>query len=85
MKRAERLTYLLISFTTFPATTAFAANVGSLQVRSTTMTGETQLAASEYTVQWEGAGPDIELKIKLHNSILMKLCSRLYVFHTQPG
>jgi hypothetical protein len=33
------------------------------------MAGQTQLAAGEYTVQWEGAGPDVELKIKLHNRV----------------
>ena len=51
------------------ATTAFAANNGSLHVQSTTMVGKTQLAAGEHTVQWEGAGPDVELKIKLDNTV----------------
>jgi hypothetical protein len=70
MKRAGRLTYLLISFMMFLATTAFAANEGSLHIQSTTMAGETQLRAGEYTVQWEGGGPDVELKIKLHNRVI---------------
>ena len=70
MKRAGRLTYLLISFTMFLATTAFAANKGSLHVQSTTMAGETQLPAGEYTLQWEGAGPDVELKIKIQNRVI---------------
>ena len=51
------------------ATTAFAANKGSLHIQSTTMAGKTQLPAGEYTVQWEGPGPDVELKIKLHNRV----------------
>jgi len=33
------------------------------------MAGKTQLPAREYTVQWEGAGADVELKIKLHNRV----------------
>jgi hypothetical protein len=28
------------------------------------MVGETQLPAGDYTVQWEGTGPDLELTIK---------------------
>ena len=69
MKRAERITYALMSFAMLFATTAFAANKGSLHVQSTTMAGTTQLPAGEYTVQWEGPGPDVELKIKLHNRV----------------
>jgi len=69
MKRAGRITYALMSFAMLFATTAFAANKGSLHVQSTTMTGTTQLPAGEYTVRWEGAGPDVELTIKLDNRV----------------
>ena len=69
MKRAGRITYALMSFAMSFATTAFAADKGSLHVQSTTVAGTTQLPAGEYTVQWEGPGPDVELKIKLHNRV----------------
>ena len=69
MRRAGRITCALMSFAMLFATTAFAANKGSLQVQSTTMAGKTQLPPGEYTVQWEGPGPDVELKIKLHNRV----------------
>ena len=69
MRRAGRITYALMSFAMFFATTAYAANKGSLHVQSTTMAGQTQLAAGEFTAQWEGAGPDVKLKIKLHNRV----------------
>jgi len=69
MKRAGRVTYALMSFAMLFATTACTANRGSLYVQSMTMAGKTQLPAGEYTVQWEGAGPDVELKIKLHNRV----------------
>jgi hypothetical protein len=66
MKRAGKLAYILISFTAFFATAAFASNTnkGTLQVQAPIMAGETQLPAGDYTVQWEGSGPDVELKIK---------------------
>jgi hypothetical protein len=69
MKRAGRITYALMSFAMLFATTACAANKESLYVQSTTMAGETQLPAGEYTVQWDGAGPEVELKIKVHNRV----------------
>jgi len=69
MKKARRITYALMSFAMLFATTAWAANQGSLHVQSTTMAGKTQLAGGEYTVQREGTGPDVELKIKLHNRV----------------
>jgi hypothetical protein len=69
MKRAGRITYALMSFAMLFATTARAANKGPLHAQSTTMAGKTQLPAGEYTVQWEGAGPDVKLKIKLHNRV----------------
>ena len=69
MKRAGRITYALTSFAMLFATTGWAANKGSLHVQSTTMAGTTQLTAGEYTVQWENPGPDVQLKIKLHNRV----------------
>ena len=69
MKTAGRITHALMSFAMLFATTAYAANKGSLHVQSTTMAGKTQLPAGDYTVQWEGTGPDVELKIKLHNRV----------------
>jgi hypothetical protein len=69
MNRAGRLTYVTIALATFFATTAFAANNAPLHVYSPIMAGESRLPVGEYTVQWEGAGPDVELKIKLDNRV----------------
>jgi hypothetical protein len=69
MKRAERITCALMSSAMLLATSACAANKESLYVQSTTMAGKTQLPAGKYTVQWKGAGPDVELKIKLHSRV----------------
>jgi hypothetical protein len=69
MKRAGRLTYVLIIFVLFFTTTAFAANNGQLHVHSPTMVGESRLSVGEYSVRWEGSGPDVELKITLDNRV----------------
>ena len=84
MTRAERLTYLLISFTMFLATTALAANKCALHVHSTAMVGERQLPAGEYTVQWEGAGPDVELKIILHDRVIAEVPAKVIPLDQPP-
>jgi hypothetical protein len=84
MKRAGRLIYLLISFTMSLATAAFAADEGSLHIQSATMAGEVQLPRGEYTVQWEGAGPDVELKIKLHNRVIATVRAQVIPLDQPP-
>jgi hypothetical protein len=45
------------------AASAFAANKGSLVVSSPVQVAGKQLSAGEYSVQWEGSGPNIEASI----------------------
>ena len=45
------------------AGTVWAANKGSLQLLHTTSVAGTKLASGDYTVQWEGNGDQVELKI----------------------
>jgi hypothetical protein len=62
--RTSKFTGVLIGFAMLLTANAFAAYKGSMQVQSPVMVGETQLPAGDYTVQWEGTGPDLELTIK---------------------
>lgn len=45
------------------AGTVWAANKGSLQLLHTTSVAGTKLESGDYTVQWEGNGDQVELKI----------------------
>lgn len=45
------------------AGTVWAANKGSLDLLHTTSVAGTKLASGSYTVQWEGSGDQVELKI----------------------
>ena len=45
------------------ATSAFAANKGSLQVQEPITVNGTKLAAGDYKLQWDGTGPSVELSI----------------------
>jgi hypothetical protein len=45
------------------ATSAFAANKGSLQVQEPLNVNGTKLAPGDYKVQWDGTGPNVEMSI----------------------
>lgn len=55
---------LLLGFALLLATSVFAAtNKGSLQVTDPLTVNGKQLPAGDYTVKWDGAGPNVELNI----------------------
>jgi hypothetical protein len=64
MKQAGNFSRFLVGFALLVTTSAFAADKGSFHVASTVMVGETELREGEYTVLWEGNGPDVQLQIK---------------------
>ena len=47
----------------FVAANSWAASKGSLEINQPTQVAGKQLASGKYTVRWEGAGDDVELKI----------------------
>jgi len=76
MTRAGSVTSVLIGFAMFVASAA-AANKGSFQIQSPTVVGATQLPAGEYSVQWEGVGPDVELKIRDDNRVRVTVSAKV--------
>src|SRR5260221_7738881 len=75
--RTSNFTGVLIGFAMLLTANAFAANKGSMQVQSPVMVGETQLPAGDYTVQWEGTGPDLELTIKRDRKVKATVPAKL--------
>ena len=55
------------------ATSAFAANKGSLTVQEPVMLNGTKLAAGDYKVQWDGNGPNVELSIVQGKNVVAKV------------
>jgi hypothetical protein len=53
----------LLALALLLATSAFAANKGSLQIYDTITVAGKQLPAGTYTAKWEGNGPAVELSI----------------------
>lgn len=62
MKLFKASTLVLVSALLL-ATTALAANKGSLNLSEPVNISGTQLKAGSYSVHWEGSGPNVELKI----------------------
>lgn len=68
---------LLLVLSLLLVTSAFAANKGSLQLTDPVSVGGKQLAPGDYTVKWEGKGPDVELNILHGSKVVMTTSARL--------
>jgi len=54
---------LVLALAVLLATGAFASNKGSLHVEQAVMVNGQQIPAGDYSVRWEGSGPDIQLSV----------------------
>ena len=59
------------------ASTALAANKGSLNLSEPVNISGTQLAPGSYSVHWEGSGPNVELKIMRGRQVVVSSPARL--------
>lgn len=66
-----------LALTLLVSTSAFAGNKGSLKVYEPVEINGTQLAAGEYQLKWEGAGPGVELNIIKSNKVVATVPARL--------
>ncbi len=64
------------------ATSAFAANKGSLSVQEPVTINGTQLKAGDYKVQWDGNGPSVELSITQGKKVIAKVPAHLVNLET---
>ena len=77
MKFSNTSKGLLLGLALLLATSAFAANKGSLQVSDTVNVSGKSLAAGEYNVKWEGSGPNVELNILQGKKVVATIPARL--------
>ena len=59
------------------ATTAFAANKETVKVFDPVVVNGKQLPAGNYTVSWEGSGPNVDLSIARGKEVITKTSARL--------
>ncbi|MGH9502481.1 MAG: hypothetical protein ACRD20_06490 [Terriglobales bacterium] len=76
---------LLLGLALLLATNVFAANKGSLQVNDPVTVNGKQLAAGEYTVKWEGAGPNVELNILRGKDVVATVPARMIDLEQSPS
>ena len=77
MKFSNTSKGLLLGLALLLATSALAANKGSLQVSDPVTVSGKSLAAGEYTVKWEGNGPNVELNILQGKKVVATIPARL--------
>jgi len=77
MKSSKLSKGLLLGLALLLATSAFAANKGSLQVSDPVTVSGKQLAPGAYTVEWEGNGPNVELNILQGKKVVATMPARL--------
>jgi len=64
------------------ATSAFAANKGSLTVQEPITVNGTQLKPGDYKVQWDGNGPSVELSITQGKKVIAKVPAHVVSLET---
>jgi hypothetical protein len=76
---------LLLGAAMLVATTAFAANKSSLHLsRSTTLNNQT-LTAGDYTLAWDGQGPNVEVSILRGRDVIAKVPAKLVDLKAAPA
>jgi hypothetical protein len=68
---------LLLGLALLLATSAFAANKGSLKVNDPVTINGKQLAAGEYKVTWDGNGPSVELHIMQGKNVVATVPAKM--------
>ena len=76
---------LLLGLALLLATSVFAANKGTLQVNDPVTVNGTQLGTGEYTVKWEGAGPNVELNILKGKNVVATVPARMLALEQSPS
>jgi hypothetical protein len=68
---------LLLGVAVLVSSSAWAAQRASLKFYDDVNVGQSQVKAGDYTVQWEGNGPEVELSIIKGNTVVAKVPARL--------
>ncbi len=77
---------LLLGLALLLATSVFAAtNKGSLQVTDPLTVNGKQLPAGDYTVKWDGAGPNVELNIMRGKNVVATVPARMVDLDQSPN
>jgi len=77
---------LLLGLALLLATSVFAANnKGTLQISAPVTVNGKQLPAGDYTVRWDGAGPNVELNILRGKNVVATVPARMVDLDQSPN
>lgn len=76
---------LLLGLALLLATSVFAVNKGSIQVSNPVTVSGKQLPAGDYTVKWDGAGPNVELNILRGKNVVATVPARMVNLDQSPN
>ena len=85
MKASKISKGLLLGLALLLATSAFAANKGSFQVSDPVTVNGKQIGAGDYTVKWEGNGPNVELNILHGKNVVATVPARMVDLDQSPS
>jgi hypothetical protein len=77
MKISKMTKSLWLGLALLLATSAFAASKGSLQLHEAVNLSGKQLAAGDYTVKWDGNGPNVQASIMKGKNVVATVPARL--------
>jgi hypothetical protein len=77
MKFATVSKSLVLGLALLLASSAFAGTKANLQINNPVSVNGTTLKAGDYKVQWEGAGPNVELSILHGKDVVAKVPARV--------
>jgi hypothetical protein len=82
MKFATVSKSLVLGLALLMASSAFAGTKASLQISNPVNVNGTTLKPGDYKVQWEGAGPSVELSILQGKNVVAKVPARVVELQT---
>jgi hypothetical protein len=85
MKYATLSKSFLLGAALILASSAFAASKASVQLSNPVMINGTQLKAGDYKVQWEGAGPDVEVSFMQGKTVVAKTAAHVVNLDNAPS
>lgn len=77
MKFATISKSLVMTLALLLASSAFAANKASLTLNHPATVNGTTLKAGDYKLEWDGAGPNVEVSIKQGKNVVAKVPARI--------
>ena len=77
MKWNQAAKSLVLAVAIAAASTAFASNKGTLHISEAAQIGNQSVAAGEYQLRWDGAGPNVEVSVLQGKKVVAKVPAQL--------